>query len=239
MNSPSFTDHGSGRPVLLLHGGGGPVSVAAFAATLAEHARVITPTHPGFQDTPRPDALTDVPGLARLYAQLLEELDLRDVVVVGNSVGGWIAAELALLQTQRVGALVLVDAVGIEVPGHPVADFFSLSMPEVMGLSYFAPERFPVPPPAPANRAALELYAGRDFADPGLRERLAGVTTPTTVIWGEADWIVDPEYGRALAEAIPGASFQLLERTGHLPQLETPDALLQALLAVISQTAPV
>src|SRR6185312_12610123 len=79
-----FLDQGSGRALLLLHGGGGPQTVTPFAERLAsvQPARVITPTHPGFAGTPRPEWLTTVRGLARLYTQLLDELDLSDVIVV-------------------------------------------------------------------------------------------------------------------------------------------------------------
>jgi len=233
----SIDDRGVGRPVLLLHGGGGPQSVAGFAALLsgAEPARVITPTHPGFGGTPRPDALHSTAGLAALYAALLAELDLRDVTVVGNSIGGWIAAELALRDPARLGGLALVDAVGIEVPGHPVADFFSLTMDQVAQLSYHDPATFRAYAATlseaqraamATNRAALAVYAGTSMADPTLAGRLAGVAVPALVLWGDSDRIVDPAYGRAYATAIPGARFQLLPATGHLPQIETPDQLL-------------
>jgi pimeloyl-ACP methyl ester carboxylesterase len=98
----------AGQPILLLHGGAGPQSVAAFADRLAtnHHTRVITPTHPGFGGTPRPDSLRTVRGLAAAYLALLDELDLNHVTVVGNSIGGWIAAELAVAgsATSRPGA---------------------------------------------------------------------------------------------------------------------------------------
>src|SRR6266566_3643819 len=97
----SFTEQGSGHSVLLLHGGGGPQTVSGFAELLATQrpARVITPTHPGFGGTPRSDSLLSVPGLAALYIVLLTDLGVRDVTVVGNSIGGWIAAEMALADT--------------------------------------------------------------------------------------------------------------------------------------------
>src|SRR5512138_2241071 len=129
---------------LLLHGGAGPMSVAGFAGLLsssAPAARVLAPTHPGFDGTPRPAALTTVRQLAAYYAEQLDELGLDDVCVIGNSIGGWIAAELGLLRSPRVSRLVIVDAVGIEVPGHPVADFFSLTFDQVMRLSYADPAR--------------------------------------------------------------------------------------------------
>src|SRR3954466_1463704 len=84
---------GSGRAVLVLHGGAGPSSVAGLAATLAAAGggSVIVPTHPGFDGTTRPDALASIGQLAETYAALLAELGLEDVLVIGNSVGGWIA----------------------------------------------------------------------------------------------------------------------------------------------------
>ena len=77
-------------------------------------------------------------------------------------------------------------------------------------------------------RAALAVYASTGMTDPTLAGRLADVDAPVLVAWGEADRIGDPGYGRAYADAIPGAQFRLLEHAGHLPQLETPGALIDA-----------
>jgi pimeloyl-ACP methyl ester carboxylesterase len=232
-------DQGEGRPFLLLHGGGGPQTVAGFAELLATRgpARVITPAHPGFGGTPRPDWLDTMAGLAAVYRELLDRLGLQDVTVIGNSIGGWIAAELALLGSARISGLVLVDAVGIEVEGHPVTDIFALSLDELAQLSYHDPAAFRIDPATmteaqqagmAANRAALQVYGGARMGDPALRGRLGAIACPTLVVWGEADRIADPDYGRAYAATIPGARFELLPGTGHLPQLETPDQLLRA-----------
>lgn len=237
----SFTDYGSGRPVLLLHGGAGPQSVTAFAERLSTESdvRVIVPIHPGFGRTSRPDSLGTIRALAAVYIALLDELDLHDVTVIGNSIGGWIAAEMALVATPRIRDVVIVDAVGIEVAAHPVADFFALTFPQIAELSYYAPERYRIDPRAlpqaaqaelAANRATLATYAGEpSMVDAGLRARLADVAIPTLVIWGDSDGIADPDYGRAYAAAIPGARFQLLTNTGHLPQIESPGLLIEAL----------
>jgi pimeloyl-ACP methyl ester carboxylesterase len=234
-------ERGQGHPFLLLHGGAGPQSVAGFAELLStrEHARVYTPIHPGFNGTPRPDALTSIAGLAELYRDLLDQLDLHDVTVIGNSIGGWIAAELALLSPTRISSIVLVDAVGIEVEGHPVTDIFALTLDELSRLSYHDPAAFRIDPAAmtaaqqagmAANRAALGVYGGQPpTVDPTLRDRLGQVTLPALVLWGDSDQIVDPDYGRAFAAAIPGARFQLLAATGHVPQIETPEQLLRAI----------
>jgi pimeloyl-ACP methyl ester carboxylesterase len=233
----SMTARGEGHPVLLLHGGGGPATVTPWADQFAtaRHARIYTPIHPGFNGTPRPEGLSSVAGLAAVYTELLAHLDLRDVTVVGNSIGGWIAAEMAVLASDRVSSYVLVDAVGILVAEHPVADFFNLTPAEIAQRSYHNPETYGIDPTKlpddlrkvlAANRQTLAVYSGQAMSDSTLATRLGGVRTPTLVVWGKADRIGDPEFGRAFAAAIPGATFVLLENAGHMPQIETPQALI-------------
>jgi len=210
--------------------------VAGFGDLLAarKHTRVIMPDHPGFDGTPRPGTLASTADLARLYAAPLDRLDVWDVTVIGNSFGGWIAAELALLGSPRVSGAILIDAVGIEVEGHPVTDISGLSQQEIMALSFHDPGRFSPDPgasgPAPdmvrANMAAQAAYGGRSMTDPALLGRLGELDLPVQVIWGESDRIVTPDYGRAYAKAIPMAGFTLLPGAGHLPQVEAPEELL-------------
>ena len=111
-------------------------------------------------------------------------------------------------------------------------------MDQVFARSFHNPAPFRVdpatlPPAAQAiaagNRAAIAAYAGASMTDPTLGGRLRCVAIPTLVVWGDSDGIVDPEYGRAFAAAIPQARFELLTDTGHLPQVETPGQLLQAI----------
>jgi len=236
----SVAEYGSGQPFLLLHGGAGPQSVSGFAEKFAaaHQVRMLVPTHPGFGGTARPEALTGIPALAALYGALLDQLDVADVTVIGNSFGGWITAEIALLQSPRVSGIVLIDAVGIEVPGHPVADFFGLTMDEVFTRSFHNPAPFRIdpaalPPAAQAvaagNRASIAAYAGTSMSDPDLAGRLGTLEIPTLVLWGQSDQIADVDYGRAYAAAIPMARFQLLPDTGHSPQLETPDQVIHAI----------
>ena len=236
----TVTSYGSGPPFLLLHGGAGLQSVTGFGELLAaaRDVRVLVPVHPGFGGTRRPEGLTGIPALARLYDRLIEQLGQDGVTVIGNSIGGWITAEIAILRSPRVSGIILIDAVGIEVPGHPVADFFAMTMDEVFARTFHDPEPFRVdpstlPPAAQAvvagNRAALAAYAGRSMSDPALAGRLATLEIPALVLWGDSDRIADPDYGRAYAAAIPGARFRLLTGTGHAPQQETPDQVLQAI----------
>jgi pimeloyl-ACP methyl ester carboxylesterase len=241
-------EDGTGRTFLLLHGGAGPQSVAAFANLLvtSRPAQVITPTHPGFGATPRPHSLDSIAGLAHVYTALLDRLDIQQVTVVGNSVGGWIAAEMALLASSQINGVILVDAIGIEVAGHPVADFFALTLDQVAQFTYHDPDRFRIDPTTMSeaqravvagNRSSLATYGGHSMTDPSLRGRLGNITAPTLVLWGESDQIVDPEYGRAYAAAIPGATFTLLTATGHMPQLETPERLLTPIWNFAEATA--
>lgn len=219
------------RPFLLLHGGGGPRTMSGFADLLAErtHSRVLLPTHPGFAGTPRPTRLDSARSLAEAYVGLIERLDLAEVTVIGNSFGGWLAAEIALLTSPRISGIVIVDGVGAEVPGRPVADLRGLSGPAIAELSWHDPSNAPsANAPAP-DLGALLAYTGGDMVDPTLLERLGELELPVHVVWGESDRIVDPDYGRALAAAIPVSTFTLLPRSGHLPQLETPEEFLGAI----------
>ncbi|MEV6636241.1 alpha/beta hydrolase [Actinoplanes sp. NPDC051470] len=222
------------QPFLLLHGGAGPHSVTGFGDLLAArlNTRVLMPTHPGFAGTDRPAGLAGIPALAALYADLLDRLDVWDVTVAGNSIGGWVAAELALLGSPRVSGAVLINAVGLEVPDHPITDISGLSPAQVQALAWKDPGRVPPNPAQPGpDFAALAAYTGMTMSDPALGDRLADLDLPVKVIWGAADGIAGPDYGRAYAAAIPGATFTLIEDAGHLPQLEAPEELLAAVRA--------
>lgn len=235
--SLQFDDRGSGPAVLVLHGGGGPATVAAFVDALSAHSRVIAPVHPGFAGTPRPDAFDSIEQLADTYAALLERLALTEVLVVGFSVGGWIANALALRVPQRLRGVVLVNGAGIVVEGEPCADVFSLMPSELSALSYHDPARYGIDPARlgdaqkagfAANLRTLAVYGrARGMGDATLRARLADVRLPVLVVWGESDRVVTPAYGRAAAASFPDARFELLAQCGHMPQIEQPARLLE------------
>ena len=232
----TFEDHDRTRPFLVLHGGGGVATVRGFADLLAERtrARVLVPTHPGFGGTARAAGSATTRDLAATYIALLDELDVSDVTVIGNSFGGWVAAEMALLGSPRISGAVIVDGIGIEVEGHPMTDVAGLAPAELAKLSFHDPARAPRPPtgggsgPSP-DVLALVSYAGPTMSDPSLLARLTAVELPVHVVWGESDGIVGLDYGKAFADAIPTSVFTVLPRSGHLPQLETPEELLGAI----------
>jgi pimeloyl-ACP methyl ester carboxylesterase len=243
----TFTDQGTGRPILVLHGGGGPGTVASLAAHLAEGARVLAPTHPGFNGTERPASIDSVRALADEYARFLQENDLTDVVVIGSSMGGWLAAELALGNAaDRIAGIVLINAAGIAVAGHPIRNISGMPPQELAQYSFHDPSNLKLPAPTPeglaiaqGNAAALAALAGDPYMhDPTLLGRLGGIRTPALVIWGASDRVVDVDYGRAFAAAIPDARFELVAEAGHLPHLERAGevfALVDGFLAKVTE----
>jgi pimeloyl-ACP methyl ester carboxylesterase len=233
----TIDQQGEGRPVLLLHGGGGPPSMGPLPAALSEDFEVIAPVHPGFAGTPRPEWYTGIDDIALTYLRLLEHRDLRDVLVVGSSIGGWIASEMAVREHERISGTVLLNAVGIRVDGIELVDFFSLTPQELMRYSFYDPAAAPDPAALPqaardiqaANAATLAVYAREPYMhDPKLRRRLALVPTPVVAIWGQSDQIAPEAYGRAYAAAFPAGRFEPIPQAGHLPHLEQPEQVLRA-----------
>lgn len=228
------------RPVLVLHGGGGPFTVAPIAAHFEPSSHVLLPTHPGWDGTPRPDGLANIPALAALYLRLLADRGVRDVLVIGSSLGGWVATEMAASDVEhRIGGLVIIDGAGIEVPEHPVVNFFGLTPRQIAEHSWHNPDRGYIDPSTmPAERVAAQranmqtmgVYtAEHGMHDPALRARLGVVTIPTLVLWGESDRVFTPGYGRAYAAEFPNSRFELIPEAGHLPQLEQPAATFAAI----------
>ena len=241
----TLTESGNGPSALILHGGGGPATMQSIGAHLSSTMHVMTPTHPGWNGTERPAWLTTVADLALAYLQLLKEQGQRDVVVVGSSMGGWIACEMALHDDDHLlKGLILINAVGVEVEGHPIRNFFGLDARGIAEYSYHNPDRFYVDPATippeqvarqRANIATMRVFSGDTMNDPKLLNRLAQIQIPTLVLWGDSDRIVTPRYGRAIANAIPNAHFAFVRDAGHLPHIEAPQATFEALDAFLAQ----
>src|ERR1700733_7538779 len=203
---------GEGRPLLLLHGGGGPPSMGTLPSALSDGFEVSAPVHPGFAGTPRPEWYDAIDDIALTYLQLLEQRDLRDVLVIGSSIGGWIASEMAVREHERISGTVLLNAVGISVDGIELADFFSLTPQELIAYSFHDPAAAPDPTQLPlqarniraANAATLAVDAPEPYMhDPKLRRRLALVPTPVVAIWGESDRIAAQPHRRAYPASFP------------------------------------
>ena len=237
-------ERGRGRPLLFLHPGVGLDGAAPALDRLAERARVIAPSHPGFGASEQPRAFDTIDDLAYFYLDLLDQLDLIDTIVVGVSLGGWIAAEIAVKSTQRISHLVLANAVGIKVGDREtrdIADVFAITEKEFNELAYFdaklAARDYAAMPEAAVrvaarNREATARYGWSPYLhDPKLKRRLHRIRIPTLFLWGIADRILSEAYGRAYCAAVPGARFEPIERAGHFPHIEQPDEFARRIFA--------
>jgi pimeloyl-ACP methyl ester carboxylesterase len=234
---------GTGVPLLLLHGGDGPMGHLPFLQKLSEHFNVIAPTHPGFAGSPIPEHFDTLEDLVYLYLDLLDSLEVRDVILMGCAMGGWLAAEMAVRNTSRLAKLVLVDAVGIK-PGdrgtRDIADIFGMPAPEVTKLLFHDPSKAPALTTLTdtqvtvlaGDRIAHAMYTWDPYMhNPKLRYRLHRIDVPTLLIWGASDGVVSVAYAEAYRAMIPGAQLVVIPEAGHLPQVEQPDGLLQHVLS--------
>jgi pimeloyl-ACP methyl ester carboxylesterase len=249
---------GAGPPVLLIHGVNPIHSAAPFLARLTAHAEVIAPSHPGFGGSPLPPDFDTMYDLVQLYLAILDAIPADDVTVIGFSFGGWIAAELAVANPKRLGRLILVDPVGIKLSGREDRDivhFFNTDPNELNRRSWHDPERRPAGIYGLGWQATISaamtdqemisfarnwdslcLYAWKPHMyNPQLKHWLHRISVPTKLIWGEADRIVTPDYGRAYASLIPGAQFTIVPDAGHHPELEQADAFVTAVTEFLRQ----
>lgn len=230
-------ERGEGPALLFLHAENGIEPALAAIDALAERAHVIAPTHPGFGRSELADGMRSVDDLSYFYLDLLDQLDLADLTVVGVSFGAWIAAAIAVKSTARIKRLVLANAVGIKVGGREtrdIADIFALTEPEYLALTYCDPDAgrrdYKVLPDAEVQAAARAREATARFAwspyfhDPRLKSRLHRIRVPTLFLWGMHDRMLSEAYGRAYCGMIPGARFEPIDRAGHFPHQEQPQA---------------
>jgi pimeloyl-ACP methyl ester carboxylesterase len=237
-------ERGKGRPILFLHPSIGIDADAPVLGELARGGRVIAPSHPGFGASQLPKGMTTVDDLSYFYLDLMEQLDLRDTVVVGVGFGGWIAAEIAVKSTARLSHLVLANPVGIKVSDREtrdIVDVWSLMPDQIDALAYFDPKAgardYKNLPPSVSLAAARNREASARFGwspymhNPKLKGRLHRINIPTLLLWGTADRILSEPYGRAYCAAIPGARFETIERAGHFPHVEQPAEFARHVLA--------
>src|SRR5437016_3096307 len=229
-------ERGRGKPLLFLHPEIGIEPVSPVLDQLASRTRVLAPVHPGFGRSEQPRSFDTVDDLAYFYLDLLEHLDLRQIVVVGVSLGGWIAAEIAIKSSARLSHLVLGNPVGVKVGDREhrdIVDIFAITDDEFLALAYCnaaAGKRdYKAMPDAEVkaaarNREATARYAWSPYMhDPKLKGRLHRVTVPTLMLWGMHDRVLSEAYGRAYCAAIPGARFETMAGAGHFPHVEEPD----------------
>jgi pimeloyl-ACP methyl ester carboxylesterase len=240
---------GDGPPAVVLHGIEGPEGWLAFHEALSRRATVYAPSQPGYTGTSRPEWMETNGHVAAFYEWFLQNEGLGQVDLIGIGVGGWIAAEMAVMNPHNLRHLVLVDAAGIKPAESEALDVFIHSWREVIERCFSDPERC-----AEYDR----IYSARPVADfgghresgramalrtcyrpymynPALPALLGRVDAPTLVVWGEDDQVIPVECGRLYQQAIPGAELRTIAGAGHWPHYEKPDELASLVLDFISR----
>jgi pimeloyl-ACP methyl ester carboxylesterase len=236
---------GAGEPVLFLHGPQGFAGCGPAVELLSGHFDVLAPDHPGFGLSDAPDEIDDVPDLAFFYLDMLTALGLRGVHIVGHSLGGWIALEMAVRSTERIKSLVLAGAAGIRIKGVPRTDMFMCSQDELTRLLFVGDGGPQWQAEQLATPDAQEIFDRNRFAaaklcwqprlfDPKLEKWLHRIDRPTQILWGEDDKIIPPAYARRLQQAIAGASLALIPGAGHMFHVETPEVFAGAVQRFIA-----
>jgi pimeloyl-ACP methyl ester carboxylesterase len=229
---------GRGKPLLFLHGASGAPVILPFMQKLAERFDVLVPEHPGYGHSDEPDWLENIHDVAYFYLDFLKQLDLRDVMLVGNSMGGWIALEIAVRDTSRLASLVLVSPAGIRAPGVQPADIFLMSDEQlVRGLFHdqkLAEARLaaPVTPEAvdiglKNKHTTARLAWEPRLHDPFLPKWLHRIDVPVKIIWGKEDRILPVQFLEHFRKWMPRAQTYVIEAAGHLPHAETPDQFVE------------
>ena len=230
---------GDGPPLLFLHGAGGAGVWLPFMDRLAERFDVIVPDHPGYGASEMPDWLDDLTDLAFFYLDFLEAQGLSDVHVVGSSLGGWIAAEMAIRDSSRLKSLTLVSAAGIHVDGVAKGDIFLRSSEQrtrnLFHDKSLAEARLAMEPTDADVDTALKnetttarLAWSPRFYNPQLRKWIHRIRLPTLILWGDDDQIFPPAYGEAWHELVAGSRLEIVPRCGHLPHVERADRFIDA-----------
>jgi pimeloyl-ACP methyl ester carboxylesterase len=230
-------ERGQGAPLLYLHGGGGIASDLPFLDLLAKTRRVIAPSHPGFGKSSLPDWLDSVDDIAHIYLELMDHLGLTRMDIVGFSIGGWIAAEIATKVPERINRLVLIGPVGVKT-GTPdkldIPDVFAMPREKLDRLRFHDPAKHAADLSAvpddelltvARNRETLALLTWEPYMhNPKLTHRLHRVNVPALLVRGTSDGIVSAEYLERYAALFPNARIDTIAAAGHLPQVEQPTA---------------
>lgn len=235
---------GRGAPLLWLHSAAGVAAWTPWMARLAERYDVIVPDHPGFGRSDMPDWLDNIHDLAYFYLDVLAALKLRDVHLVGHSLGGWIACELAVRSTAALKSLSLVAPAGLRLKGVQKYDPF-INPPEALTRTLFADQSYAeamLAAPVTEEQMDVQLKNRFTFArlawqprlyDPHLAKWMHRIDVPTLILWGDSDRMVPPAYAEEFNRLIPGSRVAVIPNSGHIPQVEGAEAFLGALTAFL------
>jgi pimeloyl-ACP methyl ester carboxylesterase len=237
---------GEGAPILFLHSGQGFVPAQPYVGMLAKSRRLIAPSHPGFGSSGLPDWLDTADDISYLYLELMDRLGLDKVDLVGCSLGGWIAAEMATKAPSRFRRTVLVSPVGVKtgpVDQLDIPDIFAMPQARVNQLLFHDPSKFQFDPTnlsddelgvIARNRETLALLVWEPWMhDPKLSRRLHRIAAPTLFLRGESDGLVSADYVARFARLLPNARIETIAEAGHAAQAEQPAAFARKVLAFL------
>jgi pimeloyl-ACP methyl ester carboxylesterase len=236
---------GEGDPLLFLHGAGGLWDWPPFLESLARSFRVVAPEHPGFGRSTGLEHLDDVVDLALYYTEFIDAMKLEQPYIIGHSLGGMIAAEVAAIAPDLASKLVLLAPVGLWLDEHPVLDFFAATPEELTAAIFHDPgsavarDLMAVPADPEARQEAMlkrtqNLTAAGKFLwplpDKGLKKRIHRIVTPTLLLWGASDRLVPPIYGEEFLQRIDGARLITFKGASHMLPFEKPDECMEAII---------
>jgi pimeloyl-ACP methyl ester carboxylesterase len=243
---------GTGSPLLFLHGAGGIPLWEGALPLLAREYRVHAPLLPGFGQSTGLESLEDQWDLFLHGFDVIDALGLERPYVVGESMGGWMAAEMAALRPKEIGRLALAAPIGLWRDERPIADMFGMMTHELVPFLFHDQSC----PAAQRMLGVASLFSTKDdrtqeqveflvtlargfrtvakflfpIPERGLEKRLPRITAPTLVVWGAHDRFVDPSYARIFTERIPDARAEIIDEAGHLIGLERPEQYAEALM---------
>lgn len=241
---------GSGTPVLFLHGAGGLLPDNPFLDGLAQRHHVFAPEWPGYGESTGDELLEDMLDFALHGWDLVDALGLRHPHLIGHSMGGMIAAEMACLAPRDLAKLVLVGAAGLWLEAHPIPDIFAMLPHEIAEALFVDPGRGAALLTGGADLADIEalkdfyVVTQRRLAMAGkilfpipnrrLSKRLYRVRAETLVLWGAADRLIAPAYAAEWKALIPGARVVTIEGAGHMLPWEQPTAFVDAVATFLA-----
>jgi len=235
---------GQGDPLLVLHGAGGNRGWTRWLDLVSERFTVWAPTHPGFGRSSDADWMDGIDDLARFHLWFIDAAGLGRPHVLGHSIGGWIAAEMAAMTPGAINRLILVAPVGLKPEKGEILDIFFYSPAQLLAKTIHDPKTVPEwdalygTPPTPAqleiaerNREMTARLTWKPYMhNPRLAHFLPRVTNPALIVWGREDQIVPVECGEQYRRLLPNARLTVLEKCSHLPPIEQPDAFARLVL---------
>lgn len=222
---------GAGPDVLFIHGtGGNGKTWFNQLRRLGESFRAIALDLPGYGESELPASIESNDDYAAFVSEWMEVAGWDHAVVVGSSMGGRVCLQLALDHPERVDGLVLVNSSGIRVPGVETLSPGDVSPEEFMQAIFYRPSPVVVRAGAATSAtwlATMEKLTSRPLRD--MTPRLAEIRVPTLVVWGDHDRVLPPAFAHAFHRGIPGSRLVMIERAGHVPMMERPGEVNEAL----------